>query len=219
MLATDSNLIHADYRTTAAGIHEGKVMSLISNYFKVAKWLLKGKPVPPPHLVKQRNVLENAQLYKTRIMVETGTLLGDMVAAMKNNFEEIYSIEISPELASRAKQRFADNSNVHIIENDSAIALKSLVPSLSQPALFWLDGHYSGGNTGKGEKVTPIMEELATIYSSGLAHVVLIDDARLFSTDIDYPTMAELESAIKDLCPNAIITTKYDCIRIIPGQQ
>lgn len=130
-------------------------------------------------------------------MVETGTLVGDMVEAMKNHFAQIYSIEISHELARKAQQRFANDSNVAIIESDSAVALKTLVPEIREPSLFWLDGHYSGGNTGKGEKDTPIMEELATIYSSDIAHVVLIDDARCFGSEKDYPSLDKLSSYIR----------------------
>jgi len=194
-------------------------MNLIRQYMKLASWILHGRPAPPPHLIKQKTVLEHARRWHTPVLVETGTLHGDMVEAMKNHFEAIYSIEISPELAKKAQQRFAGNSKIRIIENDSAIALKSLVPELHRPSLFWLDGHYSGGNTGKGEKVTPVFEELSSIYSSGIDHVVLIDDARLFGTDKDYPTMEELESHIRDLRPDATITTANDCIRIIPGRQ
>jgi hypothetical protein len=191
-------------------------MNQLKQYLKVAQWFLKGKPVPPPHLIKQKAILRNANRYNTRIMVETGTLLGDMVEAMKNHFAQIYSIEISPELAQKAKRRFANDRHVQIIESDSAVALKGLLPGLHEPALFWLDGHYSGGNTGKGEKDTPIMAELATIYASDIPHVVLIDDARCFGTDKDYPSQNELASYIKTLRPSASILVKNDCIVVTP---
>ena len=148
-------------------------MNKLEQYFKVLRWSLSGRPFPPPHLIKQRMIMDALNQYKPRIMVETGTLLGDMVEAMKQRFQRIYSIEISPELARKAQQRFAGDSHVEIIENDSAIALRELVPTLHEPTLFWLDGHYSGGNTGKGEKETPIMEELETILSSAIPHVVM----------------------------------------------
>ncbi len=143
-------------------------------------------------------ILANANRFKTRIMVETGTFLGDMVYAMRNHFKEIYSIEISPDLAKKAKKRFENVSNAHIIEADSASALKTLVPKINEPALFWLDGHYSGGTTGQGEKNTPIIEELSAIYSSDYEHIVLIDDARCFGVDKDYPPIEELSSYIRN---------------------
>ena len=191
-------------------------MNRLKQYSKLIPWMLKGKPVPPPHLIKQRTVLNNARRYKTQVMVETGTLLGDMVQAMKNHFKKIYSIEIVPEMARKAERRFANDKNVEIIENDSAIALKSLVPKIQEPALFWLDGHFSGGNTGKGEKDTPIMEELATIFASEIPHIVLIDDARCFGTEKDYPSLSELETYVRSMRPNAQLSLEHDCIVIKP---
>lgn len=193
-------------------------MNMLKQYLKVIRWSLSGKPLPPPHLIKQRMILDALDQYKPGILVETGTLLGDMVEAMKSRFQRIYSIEISPELARKAKQRFAGDSHVEIIENDSAIALKELVPMLDAPALFWLDGHYSGGNTGKGEKETPIMEELETVLASAVPHVVLVDDARCFGTEKDYPSLAELETFVKSRRPDVRLFVKHDCIHILPAR-
>ncbi len=194
-------------------------MNRLKQYLKIAGWLARGRKTPPPHIIKQKTILDYARRYHTPVMVETGTLFGDMIEAMKDHFEELISIEISPELAKKAQQRFAGSGKIKVIENDSAVALKSIVPELEQPALFWLDGHYSGGNTGKGEKDTPIMDELESIYQSALDHVVLIDDARLFGIDKDYPSMEQLEEFIRKRRPNAIITMKNDCIRIAPGHR
>lgn len=193
-------------------------MSKLGQYFKVLRWTLAGNPPPPPHLIKQRMILRSLEQYKPRIMVETGTLLGDMIEAMKHRFTRLYSIEISPQLARKAQQRFARDGHVQIIENDSAVALKALVPTLQEPALFWLDGHYSGGDTGKGTKETPIMEELDTILASGLPHVIMVDDARCFGTEKDYPDMAELESFVRQRRPDVRMFTQHDCIHILPVQ-
>lgn len=192
-------------------------MNMLEQYFKVLRWTLSGRPFPPPHLIKQKMIRDALRQYQPRIMVETGTLLGDMVEAMKHRFERIYSIEISPELARRAQQRFANDRHVTIIENDSAIALRDLVHKLEEPALFWLDGHYSGGDTGKGAKETPIMEELEAIFSSPLPHVVLVDDARCFGSEKDYPTLAELETYVRGRRPDAHMFIKHDCIHILPA--
>ena len=51
-------------------------------------WKLRGQPVRSPHLLKQRTVREYAEKYRLRTMVETGTYYGEMVAAMKNRFDE-----------------------------------------------------------------------------------------------------------------------------------
>jgi hypothetical protein len=55
------------------------------------------------------------------------------------------------------------------------------VRQLQEPALFWLDGHYSGVDTGKDELDTPVSAELEAILGSPVkGHVILIDDARCF---------------------------------------
>jgi hypothetical protein len=192
-------------------------MNTLKQYLKVLRWSLSGRPLPPPHLIKQKMILDCLGQYKPGVMVETGTLVGDMVEAMKRRFQRIYSIEISPDLAHKAQQRFARDSHVEIIENDSAIALRKLVPMLNEPTLFWLDGHYSGGNTGKGEKETPIMEELETILSSNIPHVILVDDARCFGTEKDYPSLDELETYVKSRRPDVHMFVKHDCIHILPA--
>lgn len=116
-----------------------------------------------------------------------------MVDAMKSTFERIYSIELNKEFFRKAKNRFAREGNIVILQGDSGEILPKLLDDLTEPALFWLDGHYSGGDTSRGESDTPISNELRTIFEHPIKnHVVLIDDARLFNGTNDYPTYAEV---------------------------
>ena len=94
--------------------------------------------------------------------------------------------------------------------------LGSVLDRLDRPALFWLDGHFSGGITAKGEKETPVMEEIDQILNHRVkGHTILIDDARCFGVDPSYPTIAELESVIRERCSNAKIHVDGDCIRVV----
>lgn len=158
----------------------------------VAQWRVAGCPVPPWHAVKQLAIIEFQKKYQAKILVETGTHLGDMVQAQLDYFDEIVSIELSERLWSDASRKFASYPNVKILQGDSGQLLSSIVAGLKQPAIFWLDGHYSGGVTARGEKSTPIVKELQEILSSTHRHVVLIDDARLFNGTDDYPTVDEI---------------------------
>jgi hypothetical protein len=151
---------------------------------------------PAPHPIKQRTVRKYASKHRLRILVETGTFYGDMVAAMLHDFDLIYSIELSEALYRKAVRRFRDYSHVRLIHGDSAEELGKLVGTLPGPALFWLDGHFSGGVTARGSADTPIFAELLHIRSSAHPHVVLIDDARCFGTDPVYPKMSELQTFI-----------------------
>jgi hypothetical protein len=182
---------------------------------ELRKWETQGRPVPPPHFVKQQTIRRFAVQYGLTILVETGTYYGDMVEAMKRDFRQIYSIELSPELHAKARQRFARDANVELIQGDSGTELQKIVNQLAQPALFWLDGHYSGGVTARGEKDTPIFEELNQIFNSPLAgHVIVIDDARCFGTEPGYPTITELGEFIHSQRPAAKIEVADDSIRI-----
>jgi hypothetical protein len=71
-----------------------------------------------------------------------------------------------------------------------------LTGAVDQPALFWLDRHWSGGVTAKGAVVSPVLNELATILERDVsADVILIDDARLFGTE-GYPTLDDARALI-----------------------
>ena len=179
-----------------------------------AEWEKNGRPLPPPHIVKQKAIEAFRKRFQTKILVETGTYLGDMVEAQRTHFEKIYSIELSEKLFNRAKKRFKDHSHITILQGDSGVVLNKLIPGIDQPALFWLDGHYSGGITAKAEKECPVPEELETILKSSLSHVILIDDARLFNGTQDYPTIEEIENMIKKRGDPYLLEIKDDIIRI-----
>lgn len=182
---------------------------------KLVQWEKKGKPIPPPNIVKQRVLREYAERYGLRILVETGTYSGDMVEAMKADFDRIYSIELSKDLYEEAVTRFKEVDNIELIHGDSAIELGRIIDKLDRAALFWLDGHYSAGATARGEKDTPIYEELHHILSApDRGHVVIIDDARNFGTDHAYPTIEELSEFIKSKRSNMDILIRDDSIRI-----
>ena len=184
---------------------------------EVKEWEKLGRPVPPPHAIKQQNLLHYATTYNLNILVETGTFNGDMVEAMKNYFDEIYSVELSQSLFNKAKIRFKSQKNVFLIHGDSGDELRTITQRIDKPTLFWLDGHYSGGETALGEKDTPVLEELNCILdSSALKHVIIIDDARLFGSDLSYPTIEELKNVVTSKRNDLDITIDDDSIRITP---
>ena len=181
------------------------------------EWEQKGRPYPPPHLVKQRVLRTYAQEYQLKVLVETGTYLGDMVEAMKGSFEKIYSIELSDGLFRLAQQRFAGVRHVEITHGDSGIELVKVVKTIEQPALFWLDGHYSGGIAACGDKASPIYEELRHILEArDYGHVIIIDDARCFGAMPGYPTIDDLERYILSHRDNLDIVVRDDIIRVTP---
>ena len=186
---------------------------------KLADWERNGRPIPPPHIVKQQTLKTFSKRYGLKILVETGTYYGDMVEAMKDVFNQLYSIELSTELYKKAKKRFKGEKHIELICGDSGLELMNLMSKIDQPTLFWLDGHYSAGVTAKGEKDTPIYEELNHILNStDKGHVIIIDDARCFGADPNYPSIKELCDFIKSKRANLDIVIQDDCIRVIPDQ-
>jgi hypothetical protein len=179
------------------------------------EWAASGKPVPPPHTLKRQVLGEYAKRHGTKILVETGTYEGEMVEAMRRHFDKVISIELSPEHYKRAADRFAAYDNVEIVFGDSALMLPDVLIDIAEPALFWLDGHYSAGNTAKGDKETPILGELDAILRHAIkGHVILVDDARCFDGTADYPTLQQLESYLRERRPSASFEVRDDIIRI-----
>jgi len=173
--------------------------------------------LPSLHIVKQNNIHEYRQKFNIQLLVETGTFKGDMVEAQKAHFKKIYSIELGDELYINAVQRFQNDKNVSILQGDSALVLNDILKEIAEPTLFWLDGHYSAGITAKADKNTPILAELEQILNHLDSHVILIDDARLFTGTDDYPTIPDLCSFILSITPDKRIQIADDIIRITPN--
>lgn len=146
--------------------------------------------------------------------IETGTCKGDTIEYVKNDFKKIYSIELSKTFTEEAIFRFQNDSHVKIIPGDSAIELPKLLQNISEPCFFWLDGHYSYGDTAKGDKESPILEEIKPILTSPHNHIILIDDARLFIGRHSYPTIFSLVRFIKKHNPSYTVSIIKDMILV-----
>ena len=197
-------------------------MSLLSNWKEkraVAKWEAAGRPSPPPHAIKQKNIRDYRERFGLEVLVETGTFKGDMIQAMRKDFRKLFSIELADHFYKAAVERFRRDSSIQILHGDSGKVMSELVPKLDGPALFWLDGHYSAGNTARGDKDTPVMEELGHIFArADLRCVILIDDARCFEgkSEQSYPTMEEVCAFVASHRPDWKVEVDTDCIRISP---
>jgi hypothetical protein len=148
------------------------------------------------------------------VLIETGTFEGQMIESVKRDFSRICTIELDPDLSSRASEHFRDEGHITAFQGDSGQVLPRLLATLNEPALFWLDAHYSGGATARGDVETPIMTELAAIaaHASHREHVILIDDAREFKGGA-YPTIEELKHwALKTGYDS--LNLEHDIIRI-----
>ncbi len=185
---------------------------------EIPKYVKSGKNICPPHGIKENYVEKFAKEFDINILVETGTYLGEMVYAMRNNFEHIISIELDKELYENASNFFRKDKHIEIIQGDSSKVLPEILKNINQSCLFWLDGHYSGGITAKGELSTPIVSEISFIkenaVSNNIDHVILIDDARDFNGTDGYPTIKEFEKFVNELFPDYLFKVQDDIIVI-----
>ena len=172
-------------------------------------WRLRGSPGPRvPHLVKQRVIRQFAAQHNLRVFVETGTNLGNMLNAQKNNFREIYSVEMNEWLANRAKRKFGQLPHVHLYQGDSGKVLPQIMAELKEPCLFWLDAHW-------GDSSAAIKEELQAVFRHSIkTHVLLIDDARWFDGRTDYPTLDQMREIASRDYPGSVLEVADDIIRI-----
>lgn len=189
---------------------------------QIQQWQDKqyGLPFPISEHAKQLTIEYYQRKYAYSTFIETGTYLGEMVNAQKKNFSKIISIELDKSLHLKAVKRFASYPNIIILQGDSSNVLPEIINDLNEPAIFWLDGHFSNGITAKGDKECPIIEELDAIFKGkNLNHVLLIDDARLFIGKKDYPTLEFLKEYVFSKNPQYSFKVIDDIIRfeILPN--
>src|SRR5713226_4543596 len=156
-------------------------------------------PGPPSELI-----LKLAKRYDVRDFIETGTYHGKAAMWAASFFDRVITVEYSKEIYETNVATYGETRNVDFVFGDSRSSLREIVPQLSRSAIFWLDSHWSGGETyGKGDEC-PLLEELFVIGQSPLPHFILIDDARLFTSppplpnSIDqWPSITEVLDALR----------------------
>jgi hypothetical protein len=114
------------------------------------------------------------------VFIETGTLNGDTIFAMEPYFNHLFTVEISESYFHKTRAKYQGNK-IEFLHGDSAQLFKELLPLIVEPCIFFLDGHYSSGDTGRGEKDCPLIEEITHIQNLYRSNaIIIIDDFRLF---------------------------------------
>jgi hypothetical protein len=195
----------------------GRTLRWARSTYQMWGWKRGRRFESPPPPVKVREIVNYAQEFGTRVFVETGAYLGDTIWAVRNHFDQLYSVELDPWLGAHVQARFARLPDVRILIGDSATVLPLVLQDVDESCLFWLDAHYSGGITARGDKPTPVMDELNAIANHFIQeHVVLIDDARLFNGEQGFPTVSELRSSLRGMRPGWHLEIRDDMVRVTP---
>ena len=179
----------AVYFTSAS--HRQAFRGLILNN-EVSWWLSSGMPLPVPHDLKLKFITRYSTADTT--WVETGTYLGRTTEVLAKMSKRVLSIEPSIELHKKSLARLGAIQNIELFNGSSEELFNYACTQVNGSVSFWLDGHFSGGETFKGEQDCPIEYELAVISQHMPSYdrvFVYIDDFRLFrdseEQSSDYP--------------------------------
>lgn len=129
-----------------------------------------------------------------RVLIETGTYLGVTSARCAAVFDYVYTIELDSQLAKQATRNLSRKRNVRVLQGDAS----ELLPQLLQDqkinnVLVFLDGHFSGGATAKGDVPEPAVLEIETLgLQRDKVRAIVIDDFRSFGTEPGFPTKSAL---------------------------
>lgn len=150
--------------------------------------------------------------------IETGTFEGDTTKWAATKFKDVYTIELSEQFYNAIKDDLIAKGNITPCLGDSRKVLPELLRDLPGNVIFWLDGHYSGGDTAGQEAPCPLREELEAILARNNDDIVLIDDARCCK-EAEYPSIAEIYKLVRDLPQNKrFLQICDDHIYIVPDQ-
>lgn len=181
-------------------------------------WLTGRRPNDEFGHYKRLRLREVGRQYGCATLVESGTFHGETVAFARKWFRKVISIELLPQLYEMNRRRFRSATNVRLFGGDSGNVLPEAIREIDGRALFWLDGHYSGPGTARAENSEcPVVAELAAIRASGrFDDCILIDDARLFGVNPDYPKIDEVTKILRGINSNYEIRVEEDCIHALP---
>ena len=116
--------------------------------------------------------------------VETGTYKGDTSLMAAEHFDKVFTMEIVEDLYRGSMERAAREgvTNVSFHLGDSLEVLPKILPQVEDGAVFFIDAHQSGPDTGNNQKhLVPLFEELDLILSRDLGPSVFIfDDVRFW---------------------------------------
>lgn len=122
---------------------------------------------------------------KSNIFMETGTWFGKTTEmAYSIGFKEVFTIELSEKHYHGAMKKFSAMPNIHCMFGDSVQVLPKILQNIKEVVVFWLDGHFSMGDTAKGPMDVPLLQELDAIAKHPIKnHILLIDDIRLIGNE------------------------------------
>jgi hypothetical protein len=140
----------------------------------------------PTEEYKHALLLDFATRFGLSTFIETGTCDGHCTRFASQHFKQVYSIELGDFYYNKAVETFKNDKNVTLIHGDSGAQLWELLSRIpDSPTLFYLDAHFSGGQTVKGPYAgmwhDPLEPELKAILDKNLKQcIIVVDDMQDF---------------------------------------
>jgi len=141
--------------------------------------------------------------------IETGTSVGTTIFSVEPFFKKLHTIEISDKYHSYTKNRYRGDK-INFILGDSVEVFKNLLPTINDKTIFFLDGHYSSGDTGRGDKDVPLIDEIILINNLYKNEgIIIIDDVRLFGTNVTEDWSYINKESILEILKDRIVDVYY----------
>ena len=158
------------------------------------------------------------KLEHPRAFIETGTFEGETTQSMIYCFDKLHTIEASQKYYEIAFKKLS-SLNVVVHLGESPHILETLLPDLNGFfSVFFLDAHFSSGETYGDYLEQPLVKELQVIlkYRNFTNTLILIDDARLLNGYLGYPSLSKVHELLEY---EGIRTAIVDDILIIGSNQ
>jgi hypothetical protein len=179
-------------------------------------------PCGPPESL----VLQLRDSCGVRCFIEGGTFRAKTAKWAASHFRQVITIEASRILFDQLKPQHHVFPNINFLFGDTRDLLPAIVEALDGPAVFWLDSHWSAGDTFGVNDECPLLKELEIIESSPREHIILIDDARLFTQPppaphdpAAWPTFGEIHDVLDRRAAKRYIVIIDDVIVAAPASQ
>ncbi len=175
----------------------------------------KGGPLNLHSLTKYRVINALARRGGGTCLIEIGTFLGITAARCTRAFDTVLTVDLDAQLAALAAKGRAKFRNVTVYQGDAVTLLPQMLahPGADKAVVF-LDAHYCGGNTARGELPEPALDELDILARHRDRIVgIVIDDFRCVGVEEGFPTNAQLLAAAEAHSPIPPLRSGHCAIR------
>ncbi len=173
--------------------------------------------------IPQEITIELAKAGSAVAFIETGTYNGGTTKWASNHFDSVYTVERAKNLYDKYNQELSKIKGITPYLGDSRAVLPEILNKVGdQASVFWLDGHWSGGETAGEEDECPLLGELACL-ANRFDDIILIDDARLFLSvppsphdPSQWPGISDIIAALPESGKRHFVQVIDDVIFIVP---